>query len=194
MTKSTITLVALLFACTVCAYGREANSAEWETVSVPGEQEFTGNAWYRTWFKPHATFFSQHERDLFGESVIFNIRGLTGAHEVYINGNPIGSGGQFPPDFKDGREGNHRYKIPSGSLLADQWNELTIRVYNPDDQGGFLTEAPFVMNYFDECVLEGTWEFRTGDEAPGGGPLTAKPTKSKSFVNRNPVKGVRSTV
>jgi hypothetical protein len=42
--------------------------------------------------------------------------GLTGAHEVYVNGKEIGSGGQFPPDFEDGRDGNHRHKIPSGSF------------------------------------------------------------------------------
>ncbi len=179
MTKYTITFVAAFFACTLFAYGSEASSAEWETVSVPGEQEFTGNAWYRTWFKPHATFFSKHERDLFGESVILNIRGLAGAHEVYINGKKIGSGGQFPPDFKDGREGNHRHKIPSGSLVPDQWNELSVRVHNPAGKGGFLTEAPFVMNYFWECVLEGNWEFRRGDDASLlGSALKTKPATS----------------
>ena len=179
MTRYTITIVAASFACTFFAYGTEASCAEWETVSVPSEQSFTGNAWYRTWFKPHATFFSKHERDLFGESVILNIRGLTGAHEVYINGKKIGSGGQFPPKFKDGREGNHRHKIPSGSLVPNQWNELTVRVHNPDRKGGFLTEAPFVMNYFWECVFEGNWKFRRGGDASLlGSALKTKPATS----------------
>jgi putative membrane-bound dehydrogenase-like protein len=179
MTRYTITFVATSFACTFFACASDADCAEWETVSVPGEQSFTGNAWYRTWFKPHATFFSKHERDLFGESVILNIRGLRGAHEVYINGKKIGSGGQFPPNFKDGREGNHRHKIPSGSLVTDQWNELTVRVHNPEGKGGFLTEAPFVMNYFWECVFEGNWEFRRGDDASLlGSALKTKPATS----------------
>ncbi len=154
-----------------------ANRERWETASIPGKQTFTGTAWYRTWLKPHATFFSTHERDLFGESVILNIRDLTGAHEVFVNGKRIGSGGEFPPHFVDGRAGNHRHKIPSGTLVPDQWNEIVVRVSNPDAEGGFLTEAPFVMNYFWESVLQGEWEFRRGDERPKlGGAIATKPT------------------
>ena len=117
MTRYAITIVVALL-----AGASEANCTEWESVSGPSEQIYSGNAWYRTWFKPHATFFNKHERDLYGESVILNIRGLVGAHDVYVNGKKIGSGGQFPPQFKDGREGNHRHKIPSGSLVPDQSN------------------------------------------------------------------------
>jgi putative membrane-bound dehydrogenase-like protein len=179
MTKYTIAFVAASLAGILFASGTDATCAEWETVAVPSEQSYSGNAWYRTWFKPHATFFIKHERDLFGESVILNIRGLAGAHEVYINGKKIGSGGQFPPDFKDGREGNHRHKIPSGALVPDQWNEVAVKVYNPSGASGFLTEAPFVMNYFWECVLEGNWEFRRGDDASLlGSALKDKPATS----------------
>ena len=62
MTKS---LPAIFLALFVCA--APSTAADWETVSVPSEQDFSGFAWYRTWLKPHATFFSKHERDLFGE-------------------------------------------------------------------------------------------------------------------------------
>ncbi len=181
-----------VFACAVFASAANSPAAEWTSTPVPGEQNFTGYAWYQTWFKPHATFFSKHERDLFGESVILNIRGLVGAHEVYINGTKIGSGGQFPPKFEDGREGNHRHKIPSGLLVPEQWNEVTIKAYNPDGPGGFLTEAPFVMNYFWECVFEGNWRFRLGEEKPElGGALKAKPeaTAFDEFHQSNRVLG-----
>ena len=136
-----------------------------QTATVPGAKNFTGYVWYRAWFKPHASFFSNHERDLWGESAIVNCRGVAGAHEVFVNGKSIGTGGSFPPKFEDGREGNHRHKITSGLLVKNQWNELAIRISNPKGQGGFLTEAPFVMNYFWECVFEGDWEFRTGKDA-----------------------------
>ncbi len=170
--------LSLVIACSISL--APATAAEWETTKVPGEQSFPDShyAWYRTWLKPHATFFSKHERDLFGESVILNVRDLTGAHELYINGKKIGSGGQFPPEFVDGREGNHRHKIPSGTFIPEQWNEIAFRVYTPEAQGGFLSEAPFVMNYFWECVLEGTWEFRPGDEASSGESLSARPSTS----------------
>lgn len=172
----------------------EANSnpEQWETVSVPGTQAFTGTAWYRTWLKPHPSFFNKHERDLYGESVILNIRDLTGAHEVFINGKSIGGGGEFPPNFVDGREGNHRHKIPSGTFVADRWNEIVVRVYTPEDGGGFLSEAPFVMNYFEECVLKGDWGFRRGEKRPPMvGALAAKPESSafEEFHQSNRVLG-----
>lgn len=173
-------MTRFVFALVIALVGWAApvTAAQWETISVPGEQSFTDYAWYRTWLKPHATFFSKHERDLFGESVILNVRGLTGAHELYVNGKKIGSGGSFPPEYVDGREGNHRHKIPSGTFVPDQWNEIAFRVYKPEGQGGFLTEAPFVMDYFYECVLAGPWEFRKGDEASDGAVLETKPMTS----------------
>lgn len=171
--------ILALLACAVFACAAESTAAEWKSTPVPGKQTFTGYAWYRTWFKPHASFFSKHERDLFGESVVLNIRGLAGAHEAYINGAKIGSGGQFPPRFENGREGNHRHKIPSGLLVPEQWNEVTIKVYNRGGPGGFLTEAPFVMNYFWECVFEGNWVFRLGEEKPDfGGALKDRPAET----------------
>ena len=72
-------------------------------------------------------------------------------------------GARFRPRFKDGREGNHRHKIPSGTLVAGVCNEVAVRVYNPSGKGGFLSEAPFLMTYFLECVFEGEWEFLAGD-------------------------------
>lgn len=154
-------------------------AAEWATVPVPEPQAIEGFAWYRTWFNPHPSFFNQHARDLYRESTILNIRGLAGAHEVFINGKKISTGGSFPPRFVDGREGNHRHKIPPGSLVRDHWNELAIRVYNPGGHGGFLTEAPFIMNYFQELVFEGAWEFRLGDsDFRPGGALKEKPVSS----------------
>ncbi|MGB0580696.1 MAG: PVC-type heme-binding CxxCH protein, partial [Limisphaerales bacterium] len=127
------------------------------------------------WLKPHPSFFSRHDRDLWGESTIMNFRGVAGAHEVFVNGKSIGTGGSFPPSFEDGREGNHRHKIPSGTLVKDRWNEIVVRIYNPKGKGGFLTEAPFVMNYFWECVFEGDWEFHVGRKPSFGGVLKTKP-------------------
>ena len=187
MIRSTIRLMVALFACAT-----QTNAVDWTSVSVPGEQSFEGYAWYRTWFKPHQRFFAQHERDLWGESVILNIRGLAGAHEVFVNGKRVGNGGAFPPRFKDGREGNHRHKIPSGSLVPDAWNELAVRVYNRHGKGGFLSEAPFLMTYNLECVFEGLWEFLPGTaKAPFGGALKTRPVTSAfdEFQESNRVLG-----
>jgi putative membrane-bound dehydrogenase-like protein len=153
----------LIVAATL-ASGNFALAGDWEKTAVPGMQSIEGYAWYRAWVKPHASFFNKHERDLFGESVVLNVRDLAGAHEVFVNGRKVGGGGRFPPVYVDGLKGNHQYKVPSGTLVKDAWNEIAFKVYNPVGKGGFLGEAPFIMNYFQECVLAGEWEFLVGEE------------------------------
>jgi putative membrane-bound dehydrogenase-like protein len=164
---------------------RSASSTAWSAIKVPGAWEtnaptlaggYDGFAWYRTRLKPHDSFFTKHERDLFAESVTLTIRDFSDAHEVFVNGTRIGGGGKFPPDFESGRAGNHRHKVPPGLLRKGEWNEIAIRAYNQSGPGGFLGEAPFIMDYFNECVLEGIWELRLGDDRSWlGGSLTNKP-------------------
>lgn len=163
-------------------------SSDWNTIQVPGAWELTGPpeardydgiAWFRTWVKPDNSFFIKHERNLFEESVIVNIRDLADAHEVFVNGEKVGSGGRFPPQFKSGQNQIHRHKIPVGTFKKSLWNEVAFRVYNRTGKGGFISEAPFVMNYFMECALEGTWQFRLGDfPIAHSEPLSEKPAVS----------------
>ena len=152
-------------------------STGWQLVSVPGATNFTGVAWYRAWVKVPDSYFSKHERNLFEESVGVYIRDLAGAHEVWVNGKKIGTGGSFPPDYRSGRETFHRHKVPVGTLRKGAWNEIAIRIYKPADAGtgGFLGDAPFIMDYFIECVFEGSWEFRLGDGYSPGGAVTNRP-------------------
>lgn len=125
-----------------------------------------GFGWYRAWLRPHDSFFAPHERNLFAESVTITLRNVAEAHEVFVNGRRIGGAGAFPPEPRRARDGNHRYKIPPGLLEKDRWNEIAIRAHSADGSVGFQTEAPFVMNYFEECILEGDWEWSQGD-GPG---------------------------
>lgn len=192
-----LTLSGVLLASTV-----RAQTTDWQTIRVPGAWEQAGPpaarnhdgfAWYRAWLRPHDSFFTKHERNLFEESVTIGIRGLGDAHEVFVNGVKIGGGGRMPPGFASGKDGNHRHKVPPGTLKKGDWNLIAIRVFNQSGPGGFTTEAPFIMNYFMECVLEGAWEFRLGDD-PGwsqGQPLAAKPARAafESFHESNRVLG-----
>ncbi|MCF7764863.1 MAG: c-type cytochrome [Verrucomicrobia bacterium] len=155
----------------------------WQSLPVPGSlnpgQTRDGFGWYRTWIKPHSSFFLKHERNLFEESVVINIRDLAGAHELYVNGQKIGSGGRLPPAYESGRDGNHRHKVPAGTLKPNLWNEIALRVYSPSAPGGFLGEAPFIMNYFMECSLEGIWQYRSGDfKLQPSEPLAERPVPS----------------
>jgi putative membrane-bound dehydrogenase-like protein len=166
-----------LSSATSCALAADPPSgpARWQLVPVPGATNFTGTAWYRAWVKVPDSYFSKHERNLFEESVGVNIRDLAGAHEVWVNNRKIGTGGAFPPRYASGREALHRHKVPVGTLRKGAWNEIAIRVYNPAGPGGFLGDAPFIMDYFLECVLDRAWEFQLGEGYTPGGAVTNKP-------------------
>ena len=147
-------------------------AAEWQTVPVPGTRKTHDEiAWYRAWVKGEDGFFAKHERNLFEESVGINIRDLAGTHEIWVNGKKIGAGDKVL----------QRHKVPVGTLLKGEWNEIAIRVVTPAGAapGGFLGEAPFIMNYFMECVFEGPWEYRAGDYTPG--PALAKKPAAAAF-------------
>ncbi|MGH7958470.1 MAG: hypothetical protein ACREH8_15875, partial [Opitutaceae bacterium] len=171
-----------------------SNAAEWQRLAVPGPAPATAAtaadagefAWYRAWVKVHDSFFTKHERNLYEESVGVNIRDLAGAHEVWVNGRKIGAGGAFPPAYQSGRAILHRHKVPVGTLRKGAWNEIALRVYLPRGAGagGFLGDAPFIMNYFMECVFEGEWEFRQGDGYAPGAALETPPAGATFSVFR----------
>ena len=168
-----------------------ARSADdgWRTLAVPGVWSRAtaeavaaegGVAWYRAWVKPDDSFFAAHDRNLFEESVGLVISDLAGGHAAWVNGVKIG-GAAAGQAGADGDETMHRYKVPVGTLRKGEWNEIAIRVELPSEplrsgalRGGFLDDAPFLMNYYKECVLEGAWQFQPGDALGGAaGRITA---------------------
>lgn len=168
----------LLFATFVCfwfanAYGQPAK--------VPGVIPASGSTWLRCWVKPHESFFTKHDRNLFEESVGFHFSDLPGAHEVWVNGVRIGGGSE--PGFL-------RYKVPVGTLVPGQWNEIAVKTTPVDGAIGFRKEAPFLMNYFWECIFEGEWEQLSGDFSPGKA-LAEKPARAAfdAFRESNRVLG-----
>ena len=161
-------------------------AAEWRTVAVPGPRtasEAAEVAWYRAWVKVDNSFFSKHERNLFEESVGINIHGLAGTHEAWVNGRKIGGGDK----------GLHRHKVPVGTLRKGEWNEVALKVSTPAGAapGGFLAEAPFIMNYFMECIFEGPWEYRPGGDYTPGEAAAKKPAAAAydAFRESNRVLG-----
>jgi putative membrane-bound dehydrogenase-like protein len=175
-----------LVAAVLLAVPRDSHPApqdpDWRMVQVPGPRKASeapgagGVAWYRAWVKVDDSFFTKHERNLFEESVGVNLRDLAGVHEVWVNGKKIGSGDA----------GLHRHKVPVGTLRKGEWNEIALRVQTPADAapGGFLGEAPFIMNYFVECVFEGAWEYRPGGDYTPGGARKDKPAAAAFDVFR----------
>lgn len=168
----------LQFTLVALAAVSSASAADWQPVQVPGELSYTGEAWLRAWVKVHDSFFQSHERNLYAESVGFHVSDLAGAYEVWINGKQIGSGGSFPPEYQSASSELARHKVPVGTLSKGQWNEIAIRMHQPGDAGGFLGDAPFIMNYFQECTFEGEWELLAGSQYQPGTALPAKPPRA----------------
>lgn len=147
------------------------------TLAVPGSSEAHQVYWLRCWVKVHDNFFTPHERNLFEESVGIHVKGFVGAHELWVNGQKIGVAGGFPPAYEPAESDLIRHKVPVGTLVPGQWNEVAFRVYQPGPRDGFQV-APFIMNYFYECVMEGDWEFWSGDALVPGPALAQEPVRT----------------
>ena len=180
-----------LFWC-LAALGAACASAQ-SVVPVPSPSArapVAAEFWLRTWVKVDDSFFTKHERNLFEESVGVHFRDLEGAHELFVNGVKVGAGGTFAPNYQGARKEVFRHKVPVGTLKKGEWNEIVFHVQQPEGKGGFLGEAPFIMNYFMECVLEGAWEYSATPLVPSAS-LKVRPTSSSfaQFRESNRVLG-----
>ncbi len=83
-----------------------------------------------------------------------------------------------------------RYKVPVGTLVPGQWNEIAVKTTPVDGAIGFRKEAPFLMNYFWECIFEGDWEQLLRRFSPGKA-LAEKPARAafEEFRESNRVLG-----
>lgn len=153
-----LSTVLLSAALALAFFAGTAQAEDAAAVKVPGAINADGPVWLRCWVMPDNSFFSPHPRNLFEESVGLHFSGLPGAHEIWVNGVKIGSGTDA---------GFQRYKVPMGTLVKGEWNEIAVRTEPVDGKVSFREEAPFLMNYFMEIVFEGPWEEMKADYKPG---------------------------
>src|SRR5687768_3645453 len=77
MMKLKASFFAFLVGCVLAIPSGLAQPADgqgdWQPFTVPGATNYAGNAWYRAWVQVPDSFFAQHERNLFEESVGVNI-------------------------------------------------------------------------------------------------------------------------
>lgn len=95
---------------------------------VPTMEGYRGVAWYRYTFDVPFDFKTENLEMLLGH--------VTNTDEVYLNGERIGSSGQFPPNYMDAGGIDRVYKIKQGLLKPGQKNVLAIRIYAANGSGG----------------------------------------------------------
>lgn len=88
-----------------------------------------------------------NERDLWRSSTMLVFSDVPDGTEVYLNGSKIITTGAIPSGQ------SKRFKVPKDILVAKKFNTLSIHVNR-----GALSEAPLLIDYFNELKLGPEWE------------------------------------
>ena len=160
-------------------------SKDWSPLQVPGAWEdvsdgklakYDGYAWYRCWVKV--------PNDWKGRDLTLAVEQIANVHEVFWNGVRIGGGGDFPPGFRDASASNsaYSYTVSEKHIEAGQYHLVAVRVYNQSGKGGFKGTAPALVNETTAISLQGTWQFRTGDNKGWAKPGGERPSDHANFL------------
>jgi alpha-L-fucosidase 2 len=147
------------------AGARPADTSGWRTIRVPGTWEqqdrklaqYDGFAWYRCFVKVPKEFAGQPTR--------LELGSIDDCDETFVNGRKVGATGRLPPNY-EGLSGPRReYLVPADCLRPGAWNLIAVRVYDGGGEGGLMGGAAMrLASPRGEIALEGTWQFRTGDD------------------------------
>ena len=149
--------------------GTEPQSV-WRSLPVPGTWEqhakdkppladlanYDGFAWYRCEVKVPEAWK--------GRGGYLYVEKIDNAAECFLNGVKIGISGAMPPKYANGVENMHRYVIPPTAWKPGEVNVVAIRVFDAEGSGGFKAAAPQLIAGNEAVSLEGTWQFRVGDD------------------------------
>ena len=129
--------------------------ADWENEGFPG---YDGYAWYRNRFKLPQNV---QDKELFFHLIVDDVCA------VYINGNLIGEGGQFPPHYGTAYNVHHEFFIPAKYLRYNQENIVAVRVYDDHLYGGIVSGKVGVFTHETEMELAvkipEVWKLNEGD-------------------------------
>ena len=141
------------------------DDSDWETIFAPSAWEdegypgYDGYAWYRNRFNISSKV---DENRLY-----LHLGHVDDVDEVYLNGQFIGFGGSFPPDYITGFYMDRQYVIPPGILNFEGENTLAVRVYDESIDGGIVYGKIGIFekmnNPYLEINLSGIWKFSTSD-------------------------------
>lgn len=143
----------------------------WEGIRVPGSWESQGFEGYngRAWYRKRLSLPDY----LQGQTISLHLGKIDDADEVFINGELIGSTGQFPPNYRTAYQTERTYTIPSRLTRAGEL-VIAIRVFDAENEGGIL-HGPIGLridaSQMVDISLEGVWNFsidKNKSKYPGG--------------------------
>jgi hypothetical protein len=142
------------------------DDSEWEEVFVPSPWEDEGFPGYDGygWYRKHFTASPDWK-----EKVLYLYLGkIDDVDEVYVNGNPVGASGGFPPNDFTAYDADRKYLLPVPYLNFTGDNVIAVRVYDSMREGGIVRGKVGV--YEDakalrlDQALPDTWKFAAGDD------------------------------
>lgn len=86
-----------------------------------------------------------------------SIKRVRDADKTFINGQLIGSTGEFPPNFDKGVLHTRIYSIPMGLLKFDEPNQILIWVYNDARNGGLTSSVPIIDQH--TSLIQNRYEY-----------------------------------
>nr|WKN34199.1 sialate O-acetylesterase [Tunicatimonas sp. TK19036] len=132
------------------------NSQDWPTLLLPSSFRESPLSRHQgaAWFKKTVEIPSNWE----GQDLMLNLGYINDDNEVWINGTKVGE--------TEGKDRYRRYKVPASALQAGQ-NTLTIRVIDPEGNGGFLSPVDYLylspmLHQSDRMSLAGEWHYKVG--------------------------------
>ncbi|MEO1451744.1 MAG: beta galactosidase jelly roll domain-containing protein [Bacteroidota bacterium] len=138
---------------------------QWEIVQVPASWEsqgftgYNGFAWYRKHFKLEDFFYDQ--------DLVLDLGRIDDVDKVFVNGELIGSTGQFPPHYQTRHYEHRLYHISASLLNQHADNVIAIQVFDAEGEGGLMGEDVSLYVSEDyllpEINLAGIWKFLPGD-------------------------------
>lgn len=115
------------------------SDAAWDSWTVPDNwgqstelSTYDGYAWYRKTFT-----LPERPQGITDSSIIAALGLIDDADETFLNGQPIGETGSFPPAFDSTWEVPREYYLPDGLLHWGAANVLAVRMYDGTGGGGF---------------------------------------------------------
>ncbi len=102
----------------------------WQNGGIPGH----GTGWYRVTF--------DLDPSLAIVPLAFACMQIRDADEVFLDGQPIGRTGEFPPDYDKGTVVERIYELPPSRTAIPGRHTLAVRVYNAGPRGGGITGVP----------------------------------------------------